>query len=149
MIEIIERILFRFRGTVLILLGVFTLVMAGYASQIRLETAFEKHLPLGHPYVDTFLEYRSELVGVNRVVLALRAKEGDIWTVDYFRRLSEATDALAFMPGIDRRTVTSLWTPNIRTIEITEDGMRAEDMIGGEVTVESLDETEIGSSGTA
>lgn len=143
MTDLLEGLLFRFRGTVLVVLGLFTLVMGAYASQVRLETAFEKHLPVGHPYVDTFLEYRSELVGVNRVVVVLRAKQGDIWNVDYFRRLSQATDALSFLDGIDRRTVTSLWTPNIRTIEITEDGMRAEDMIGGDVTVDNLDEAEV------
>jgi predicted RND superfamily exporter protein len=139
----LEDFLFQRRGLVLAVLALFTAVMAGYASQIRLETAFEKHLPIGHPYIDTFLEYKEELVGVNQVVLALRAKDGDIWNVDYFRRLSQATDALFFMPGIDRRTVTSFWTPNIRTIEITEDGMRAEDMIGGDVTVDTLTQEEV------
>ncbi len=143
MTEAIERLLFRFRGIALIVLGLFTVVMAGFAGQIRLETSFEKHLPLGHPYIGTFLEYRSELVGVNRVVLVLRAKQGDIWDVDYLRKLSEATDALTFMPGVDRRTVTSLWTPNIRTIEITEEGMVAEDVIGGEVTIENLEVDEV------
>lgn len=138
-----EQLLFRHRGLALLVLGLFTLVMGVYASEVRLETAFEKHLPLGHTYIDTFLEYQDELVGTNRVVLAVRAKHGDIWNVDYFRKLAEATDALFFMEGIDRRTVTSFWTPNIRTIEITEDGMRAEDMIGGDVTVESLDEAEV------
>lgn len=143
MIAVFERVLFRHRGITLAVLGVFTLVMAGYASQIRLETAFQKHLPIGHPYVDTFLEYQDQLVGVNRVVLVLRARHGDIWNPDYFRKLSEATDALFFMDGIDRRTVTSLWTPNIRTIEITEEGMRAEDMIGGDITVDSLTQEDV------
>jgi len=143
MIRRLEAIFFGNRIAVLLILALFTVAMGIEASRIRLDTAFEKQLPIGHPYIQTFLEYRDQLTGVNRVIVALRTKEGDIWTPEFFRRLSEVTDALSFLPGIDRRTVTSLWTPNIWSIEITEEGMRSEDMIGADVTVDTLDADDI------
>jgi len=73
----------------------------------------------------------------------LRARDGDIWTKSFLAKLAEATDEVFFLPGIDRRTVTSLWTPNTRYIEITEDGMRSEDVIGGDITRENLTDEEI------
>jgi hypothetical protein len=84
------------------------------------------------------------MLGVNRVIVVLRAKHGDIWTPAFLARLAEATDLVTFLPGIDRRTVTSLWTPNTRTVEITEEGMRSEDVIGGDVTPETLGDEEVG-----
>jgi predicted RND superfamily exporter protein len=143
MVERLETILFAHRGWVLTLLAVFTGISGWAASGIHLDTAFESQLPSDHPYVETFLEYQDEVRGVNRVVVALRTTRGDIWNPEFFRKLSEATDALAFLPGIDRRTVTSLWTPNIRHIEITEDGMRGEDMIGSDVTLETLSQADV------
>ncbi|MGH0034913.1 MAG: efflux RND transporter permease subunit [Myxococcota bacterium] len=143
MIRRLEQILFGHRASVLGILALSTVAMGVLAAGVRLDTAFENQLPLGHPYVETFLEYRDQMTGVNRVVVALESSDGDIWTPTYFRRLSELTDTLAFLPGIDRRSVTSLWTPNIRSIEITEDGMRSEDMIGSGITVDSLDDAEI------
>jgi predicted RND superfamily exporter protein len=143
MVDALERIFFRRRGVVLVVLALFTLLTGWQALGVRVDTAFEKHLPLGHEYIDTFLEYRDQLIGVNRVIVVLRAKHGDIWNPAFLRRLSEITDAVAFLPGIDRRTVTSLWTPNIRYIEITEEGMRSEDMIGADVTAGTLDQADV------
>ncbi|MBO6684330.1 MAG: RND family transporter, partial [Parvibaculum sp.] len=37
-----------------------------------------------------------------------------------------------------RHTVTSLWTPNTRYIDITEDGISADDVISGRVTADSM-----------
>ena len=39
--------------------------------------------------------------------------------------------------------MTSLWTPNVTYIEITEEGMRSEDMIGENVTVENIDQDDV------
>ena len=144
MLSRLEAVVFRNRGPILALTLLLTLVTGWGASRVRLDTAFEKHLPIGHEYIETFLEYRDEMLGVNRVIVVLRAKHGDIWTPAFLARLAEATDLVTFLPGIDRRTVTSLWTPNTRTVEITEEGMRSEDVIGGDVTPETLGDEEVG-----
>lgn len=143
MIEHLERIVFARRGLVLCLFAIFTLATGWLARDVRVETSSEKHFPEDHEYIDTFLEYRDEMLGVNRVILVLRAREGDIWSPEALRKLSEATDLLFFLPGIDRRTVTSLWTPNVRYIEITEDGMRSEDMIGADVTAKTITQADV------
>jgi predicted RND superfamily exporter protein len=48
------------------------------------------------------------------------------------------TEAVLFLPGVDRRSVQSLWTPNTRVYELTEEGLSAEDVIGGTVTPDAL-----------
>ncbi len=63
--------------------------------------------------------------------------------MESIRKLKQVTDALAALPGIDRRTVTSLWTPNISYMELTEEGLHTEDVVGVEFTAETLTQEEV------
>ncbi|UUT22908.1 RND family transporter [Pseudomonas sp. T8] len=139
----LERFFFRFRLSTLIVLALVTLVMGGYASQLRMSAGFDKQLPQQHEFIKTFNKYRDVLFGANRVIVVLHTKGGDIWNKEAMTRLYDLTQTLFFMPGVDRRTVTSLWTPNTRAVQITEEGMKAEDVVGGDVTVGTLDDLAI------
>ena len=139
----LERFFFRNRLGTLLVLALITLVMAIFATQLRMSAGFDKQLPQQHPFIKTFNQYRGDLFGANRIIVVLHAKNGDIWNRDALARLHDLTQTLFFMPGIDRRTVTSLWTPNTRAVQITEEGMKSEDVIGGDVTVEGLDQSAI------
>ena len=116
LVAALESFFFRRRAVVLGLLVVFTLGMAGLASQLRMSAGFDKQLPVGHEYTDTFFKYRDELFGANRVMVVVRATHGAIWTPASLKKLHEATQAVLFLPGVDRRSVQSLWTPNTREI---------------------------------
>ena len=108
----------------------------------ELDAEIETHLPAEHEYIRTFLEYQ-EYLGTGRVLAVLRVKQGDIWNVASIRKLKQVTDTLAALPGIDRRTVTSLWTPNIKYLELTEEGLHTEDVIGAGFTAETLTQEEV------
>ena len=139
----LESCLFGYRRTTLLLLAACTLVMGFFATRLHMSAGFEKQLPLGHEYTDTFIKHRDTVFGANRVIVVLHARKGDIWTPGFLKRLNDVTQALMFLPGVDRRTVSSLWTPNTRVMSITEQGFQAHDVIGGNVTPDSLDATKI------
>jgi hypothetical protein len=138
LVERLESLFFGHRAAVLGVLAAVTAVMAVFALQLRMSAGFDKQLPQNHEYVRTFNQYREVLFGANRIIVVVHAKQGDIWNEKALTKLHDVTQALFFMPGVDRRTVTSLWTPNTRAVQITEEGMKAEDVIGGDVTVRSL-----------
>ena len=138
MVARLEDLVFRHRPAILFLLGIFTLVMGWYGAQLRMDAGFAKQLPRDHEYVETFFEYRDRLFGTNRVILVLRTREGDIWTAAFLARLQALTDDIFLLPGVDRRTVTSLWTPNTRYFEITEEGMLADDVVPFDVLPDAL-----------
>ena len=71
--------------------------------------------------MQTYLEHREEFGGADRIVLALMAREGDIFTPEFLAALHRATDAMFFLPGVDRTQVFSILTPNVRFIEVVED----------------------------
>ncbi len=135
----IEKVVFARRG---LLVALFLLVTAGMfysAFKARVDVSFTKKLPLQHEYIQTFLQYREQFGGANRVVIALMVPEGDIFTPEFFDILKSVTDEVFFLPGVDRAQVTSLFTPNVRFVEIVEDGFS-----GGNVVPDDFEPTDEG-----
>ena len=135
----LEALLFARRRLVLAAFLLVTLAMGWLASGIRVDAGFTKLVPLGHEYMQTFLEHRDEFGGADRVLIALIAREGDMFTPEFFAKLREVTDAVFFLPGVDRTQVYSLVTPNVRFIEVVEDGIAA-----GNVVPADFEPTEAG-----
>jgi predicted RND superfamily exporter protein len=110
----------------------FALVTAGmvYAmTNLKIETGFKKQLPLKHEYMQTFLQYEKEFGGANRVLVALVARNGDMFSEEFFTAFEEITDQTFFIPGVDRASVRSIFTPNVRFVEIVEDGFAGGNVI--------------------
>ncbi len=136
----LENFCFRFRTPFLIWLALFTAVMAFFALQLRMEAGFEKQMPTGHEYIETFHKYRNDVLGANRLNVVVKARKDTIWTQAGLKRLYDVTQAVIYLPGVDRLGVQSLWTPNSFVNEITEEGFRADPLISGTVTPEQLNE---------
>src|SRR6266542_4287554 len=134
----LERILFAHRAATLAVLVALTAIMGVFAVQLRMSAGFDKQLPQRHEYIRTFNQYRDLVFGANRIMVVVHAKSGDMWSAPFLRKLAEVTQAVMFLPGVDRRTVSSLWTPTTRVLEITEEGFKSEDVIGGDITPDRL-----------
>jgi len=126
--RLLETLVFRNRPLVLGLFVGVTVLLAIAAAQLRIDASFAKQIPLDHPYMRTLLEYRAEFGGGNRLLIAVRARDGDILDPHFLTTLEEVTDAVFFLPGVDRSTVRSIFTPNVRFVEIVEGGF-----VGGRV----------------
>ena len=135
----IERLLFARRRLVLAAFVLVTLAMGWLATGLRVDAGFTKLVPVEHEYMRTFLEHRDEFGGADRVVIALVARRGDMFTPEFFAALREVTDAMFFLPGVDRTQVFSVLTPNVRFIEVVEDGISA-----GNVVPAGFEPTEAG-----
>ncbi len=121
--------MFRHRTLLLSGFAVMTAVMAYFASNLRVDASFNKSLPRDHSYIRTFEKYQSEFGGANRVLVALMAREGDILNPAFFAQLKQVTDEVTFLPAVDRPQVQSLFTPNVRYIEVVEDGFTGGNVI--------------------
>ncbi|MBT1077174.1 efflux RND transporter permease subunit [Geobacter grbiciae] len=144
LVEILESFVFGHRLGVLGVLLAFTVVMGFFAIQLRMEAGFEKQMPIGHEYVQTFQKYREQLFGANRLTIVVKARKGTIWDKAALARLYEVTQAVINMPNVDRMGVQSLWTPNSFVNEITEEGFSAKPIIPGTVTSDALTPEVIG-----
>jgi predicted RND superfamily exporter protein len=144
-IQGLEAVLFRHRAPVLAGLLAFTALMAWFGLQLHMDAGFEKQLPVGHEYVQTFQKYRGDVLGANRLNIVLHARRGSIWTPAALTRLYELTQAVIYLPSVERLGVQSLWTPNSFVNEITEEGFRADPLIAGTITPAQLDAATIAS----
>ncbi len=129
-----EDLIFGHRRLIIALFLVVTVFMAWSATQLRVDAGFAKLLPMQHEYMRTFAEHQQEFGGANRVLIAVMAREGDIFTPEFFRTLKEVTDEVFFIPGVDRTQVRSIFTPNVRFTEVVEDGIA-----GGNVVPDDFD----------
>jgi hypothetical protein len=127
--EKLARAVFAYRRALLAVFAVATLLLAWSATALKVDAGFNKMIPLEHPYMQTFTEHQAAFGGANRVIVALVQRQGDIFNAGFFDRLKQVTDDVFFLPGVDRSTVTSLSTPNVRFIEIVEDGFAGGNVI--------------------
>ena len=132
--EILERFLFARRALVLVLFALLTALFAWQATRLKVDAGFVKQLPIDHPYIATFLKHQDQFGGANKVLVAFSVKQGDIFTPDFFAALKQATDDVFFIPGVDRARVQSLFTPNVRFIEVVEDGFAGGNVIPADFT---------------
>ena len=121
--------MFRRRTPLVIAFLLLTAAMGVLASRLRVDASFNKTLPSGHPYIETFVKHQASFGGANRVLVALMAREGDMFTEEFFRELKRVTDDVTFLPAVDRPQVQSLFTPNVRYIEVVEDGFAGGNVI--------------------
>lgn len=129
MSERLEQMIFRHRALVIAAFLAVTAIMAWFAAGLRIEASFSKLLPLEHEYIRTFTEYRSQFGGADRILVALMARDGDIFTADFLSKLETVSNEVFFIPGVDRAQVYSLFSPNVRYTEVVEDGITAGNVI--------------------
>jgi len=137
-VKLLEALFFKSRFPLLLALLAFTVVMAVFGSKLKMEAGYEKQMPLGHEYIDTFKKYQNQMFGANRLTVVVKARNGSIWTKEGLGRLYEVTQAVVLLPNVDRLGVQSLWTPNTFVNQVTEDGFRADPVISGTIVPEKL-----------
>lgn len=129
MVPGLADILFSARKPLLLLFAAVTLVLGLSATRLAVDASFTKTIPMHHPYMRTLLDHEAAFGGANMIVIALMQQQGDIFNKPFLDALHGVTDDLFFIDGIKRETVTSLWTPNVRYVEVTEQGFAGGNLI--------------------
>ncbi|NML16698.1 MMPL family transporter [Azohydromonas sp. G-1-1-14] len=115
--------------------AILTLILGASALRVHLDPGFNKLIPLRHAYMEAFLKHAATFSGANRVMVDVRWKgEGDIYNPEFLAALRGITDEVFFIPGVNRGQVFSLFTPNVKYIEITENGFVGEVVIPSRFT---------------
>jgi predicted RND superfamily exporter protein len=129
-----ESVVFASRPLVLALFAVITAVMLYFASQLQVDAGFKKQIPLEHEYMRTFLDYEQEFGGANRVLIAVVAEDGDMFDQRFFATLEQVTAEVLAIPAVDDSRSRSLFTPNVRFVEVVEDGFAGGNVIPNDFT---------------
>lgn len=134
MTSFLERLVFGHRRAWLLLWLTVTVLAALGATRLHLDASFIKQVPLDHGYIQTLLKYETQVAGPNRITVAVRQRDGDIYDPGYLEVLRQVTQEVFFLPGINRTTLRSLWTPNVRYTVSVEGGLEADAVIPAKYT---------------
>ena len=125
----VERALFGNRIIVLIVFALITVTMAWFASQLKVDAGFKKQIPLQHEYMKTFLDYEKEFGGANRILIAVMDKSGNMFNQPFFQTMEKITQDAKTIEHVDEARVSSIFTPNVRFVEVVEDGFAGGNVI--------------------
>ncbi|MFS1438908.1 efflux RND transporter permease subunit [Shewanella sp. 10N.286.48.A6] len=117
-----ESYLFRHRMWVIFSFILITFFLGYQASQLKMDAAFSKNIPLNHEYMKTYTKHQKDFGGANRIMVAVEDTSGNIFNPEYFETLKNVHDQLFFIPGVERSQVKSLYSPSTRFTEVVEDG---------------------------
>ena len=129
-LRVVEPLVYGKRWVGITWLTILTVLLGYQAMQLEPDAGFEKSIPLEHPYMNVFKQYQSDFGGANTVLVALLQKDGsDIYNGEFLEKLKFVTDEVFYVPGNDRRRVTSLFTRNVRYIEVVEGGLSGANVV--------------------
>ena len=129
-VAVLARMLIQWRKPLGLFFMLLTLGLGYSALDTRLDPGFNKLIPLKHKYMAAFLEHSSTFSGANRVLVSVQWKgEGDIYNAEFLPVLRKVNDEVFFTPGVNRASVRSIFTPNVRYIEVTEQGFNGDVVI--------------------
>lgn len=133
--KFIESFIFSYRKIALLIIASLIVFLATQATKVQPEASFTKMIPGKHEFISNFLDYRKELADLGNVVrIIVENKDGDIFNAEYQNVLKQVTDEVFFIPGVNRTGLKSIWTPNVRWAEVTEEGY-----VGGAVIPDGYD----------
>ena len=130
MVAAIARALMAWRKPLLALGALITIALGVSASRVQLDPGFYKLIPQKHPLMQAFRAHAATFAVANRVLVSVQWKgEGDIYNAEFMQAIRGVTDAVFFTRGVNRAQVFSIFTPNVRYIEVTEEGFAGEAVI--------------------
>jgi predicted RND superfamily exporter protein len=129
-----EKLVFGNRLIVLILFLLITLAMAYFAAQLKVDAGFKKQIPLQHEYMQTFLDYERDFGGANRVLIAVMDKSGNMFNQPFFQTMENITKDAKAIDSVDDARLRSIFTPNVRFVEVVEDGFAGGNVIPANFT---------------
>jgi hypothetical protein len=121
--KVYERFIFEYRPALLVILFIATIFFAYQASHVKLDTSFLKMIPTKHPFIENMVANLDDLGAVGTVIqIAVETTDGDIFNKEYMEVVKLVSDETFFLPGVNRIGLESIWTPNVRWSEVTEEG---------------------------
>jgi predicted RND superfamily exporter protein len=128
----IGYLIFHWRLPLLIMGVVLTLVLGFFATRLQVTAGFSKMIPLNHEFMQTFRDYQGDFGGANNVLVAIKVKKGDIYDKDVLATVRSITDEVFYIKGVERSSLTSLVTPNVRYNEVVEEGFKSGNLVPGD-----------------
>lgn len=120
----LERAIFNNRKLLLIICMVVTAALGLSIRNLSLNANFQSDIPVHQAYIVNYLDNQASLEGLgNTLQIVVQAKQGSILDKNYINTLQHLNDEVFLLPGVDRAFMRSLWTPDVRWLAVTSNGI--------------------------
>lgn len=123
------NLIFSFRPLVILFFLAATAFLTHKATKLKIDAGFEKQLPMKHPYIQTFMEFREEFGGANRIIISVSPKEGNIFNPSFFKVFKQVHENSFEITGVNAASVQSIFSPSVRFVEIVDGGFAGDKVI--------------------
>jgi len=124
--------IFHWRRAILIAGIVLTVVLGFFATHLKVTSGFTKMIPLHHEFMKTFLDYQDDFGGADKVLIAVKVKQGDIYQKDVLDTVRKINEDMFYIKGAERGSIVSLFSPNVRYNEVVEDGFKSGNLVSAD-----------------
>lgn len=121
--ESFSRFVIKYRLPFVIATLVMTAFLLYSMKGLGFKTVLESTLPPQHPYVQIQKRFQEMFGGANTMVLAMESKKGDIFNVEFLKKLKYLTDEVKFYPDAVPSQVISISREKVKNIRGMEGGM--------------------------
>jgi len=132
--RIAGSLVFNYRPVVLLLFFLITALMGYFAAQLKVDAGFKKQIPLQHEYMRTFLDYEADFGGANRILIAVIDKTGNMFNLPFMKTMENVTQEAKKLDNVDEARLRSIFTPNVRFVEVVEEGFAGGNVIPQDFT---------------
>ncbi len=121
-LKYIDKIIFAHPKVTVALILLLTLFFAIQVPAVRMVSDYADLLPQEHSYIKTHNIIRDTFGGANNVIVAIKVKDGTIFTNETLARIDRITKKVDELTGINHNLVTSLTHRTTRKIWLNEFG---------------------------
>lgn len=118
----IDKIVFAHPKITVLIILLITAFFALQVPGVRMVSDYADLLPQQHPYIKTHNIIRDTFGGANNVIVAVRVKQGTIFTNETLNRIHRITQKVDELTGVNHNLVTSLTHRTTRKIWLNELG---------------------------
>ncbi|CAA0090757.1 Uncharacterised protein [BD1-7 clade bacterium] len=121
--KIYERVIFNNRPILLVLFVLLTGFFGYQATKTTVSTNFLDMIPGEHRFIKNMVANLDQVGASGTVIqIAVENTSGDIFDPEYLEVLKSISDETFYLQGVNRRSLESIWTPNVRWSAVTEEG---------------------------
>lgn len=121
------------RVPVTLVVGLITLFFALCLTRLEIQTRFSDMLPHGHPYVKVHQAYKDSFAASNRVMILVKAREGDILHGDILEEVQRITRSLRTVEGVNLQQIVSIASRKLKRVSASSEGIETRPLMGDQV----------------
>lgn len=125
MANLFAELCIRWRVSILVVIGVVTVILGYFALHLDVRTIFTDLQPSNHPYIKTNEEFKNTFGGANVVTIMVETKKGDIFNTETLGTIKQITEDLQYVDAVNQFQIVSLASKKLKNVRASNIGIES------------------------